>query len=93
MASDQRDMSKLSAVKGVTSWIGGKSGAIVVMVLRGEDHAFWVDDRCTPADAAAAVELVLPEMIVSLNAERAEKKAKAIAKKQAELEKQLKEKR
>lgn len=82
--SKARDMKPRSAVQGLAAWIGKGSGAIVVMVLRAEDHVFWVDPQCPPTDAADVVQSCLGAMIAETTAEReAERREKETKRQQA----------
>ena len=70
MSEGTRDLTKRSAVAGLAAWLGKGSGAIVVMVLRAEDHVFYVDPKCSAVDAADVVRLCLEDMVNETKAER-----------------------
>lgn len=73
-------MSKLSAVQGLAAWLGKGSGALVVMVLRGEDAAFWIAPDITPQSGVDAVVEALPELLAAGRAKREEAQKKQAVK-------------
>lgn len=75
----ERDLTQLSAVKGLAAWIGRGSDALVVMVLRGADCALWMAPDITPVAGVAAVEAALPELLQAAEQDRADARAKAAA--------------
>jgi hypothetical protein len=83
----ERDMTQLSAVKGLAAWIGKGSGALVVMVLRGAaadreepDCACWMAADLAPEAGVAAVEAALPELLLVARTAREERRARAAEK-------------
>lgn len=71
----QWDLTSTHSLDGAAEWIRKRSDAIVVMVVRGRDMAFAVDERCAPADAAELVRDLLPRMVEDVNKDRAERRA------------------
>jgi hypothetical protein len=68
------DFTKTGGLRAAAEWIRSKSDAIVVMVIRGEDYAYAVDERCAPSDAAELVRELLPPMVEDANRRRTEKR-------------------
>ena len=89
----ERDLTQLSAVKGLAAWIGKGSHALVVMVLRSEDAAFWIAPDISPASGVAAVDAALPELLQVASVEREAEQRKAIEKRRKDLERQGRGKR
>lgn len=89
----ERDLTKLSAVRGLAAWLGKGSGALVVMVLRGDDVAFWIAPEISPQSGVDAVEVALPELLQSGLAQREEARAKAAEAKRKQQERDLRERR
>ena len=78
------DLTTKHSLDAAAEWVRGKSGALLVLVVRGEDHgndlSFAVDAAVSPGSAVAMVESVLPELGEQLAAERNAKRAEANAK-------------
>lgn len=72
----KRDLTKLSAVKGLAAWIGKRSDAIVVLVVRQDDSVLWVHERCAPVDAGDLVSELLDGMVLDAQLARDEAKAR-----------------
>jgi hypothetical protein len=64
------DLSSQHSLEGAAEWIRKNSGAVLVLVVRGEDVAFSVDARVAPAAAREMVECVLPGAAEQLNQRR-----------------------
>jgi len=67
------DLTSKRSLDSCAEWVRKGSGAILVLVIRGEDMSFAVDGRLRPLDAITMVELVLPELETQLAEERARK--------------------
>jgi len=64
------DLTSVHALEGAAEWIRKRGDAIVVMVVRGQDFAFAVDERCAPSDAAELVRDLLEQMVEEANRAR-----------------------
>ncbi|MGC1780885.1 MAG: hypothetical protein WA708_00025 [Acidobacteriaceae bacterium] len=64
MPTDKKpwDLTSTHAVEGAAEWIRKKSGARLVLVVRGEDVAFAVDPALRCAEAMTMVEVAMPEL-------------------------------
>jgi hypothetical protein len=82
------DLSSLHSLEGGADWIRKNSGAVLVLVVRGEDVAFSVDARVAPAAAREMVECVLPEAAEQLNQRRIVARDQAAQKQAAHNKKQ-----
>ena len=81
----QWDLTSVHALEGAAEWIRKRSGAIVVMVVRGQDKAFAVSPDVAPSDAAELVRDLLPEMVEETNHARHARREAATRKRAAEI--------
>lgn len=67
------DLTSRHSLEGAAEWVRKKSGALLVLVVRGEDVAFALDPAIRLADAGAMVEAAMPELVESVTRQRAER--------------------
>jgi len=68
------DLTSAHSLEGAAEWIRKKSGAALVLIVRGEDVAFAVDPLMPRyVDAATMVEVAMPELEKSWTEIRARK--------------------
>ena len=65
------DLTSKRSLDAAAEWVRSGSGAILVLVIRGEDMSFALDKAVSPASAVAMVDLVMPEVEAQLIEERA----------------------
>lgn len=82
------DLTSPRSLDAAAEWVRSKAGAILVLVVRGEDVAFAVDPAVKPQDAETMVEVAMPELRAKLSERRElakeDARLKAIREKQAE---------
>ena len=71
------DWTRTGTVTGYAKWLGEKSDAICVLVIRPGDSVFWVDPNCKPEDAQERVAEYLPRLTERVELARKEKKPAA----------------
>lgn len=64
------DLTSERSLDAAAEWIRKNSDALLVLVVRGKDVAFAVDQRVAPQDALTAVEVAMPEIVTKLEAQR-----------------------
>ena len=74
------DLTSTHSLEGAAEWIRKRSDAILVLVVRGEDFAFAVDEQVSPHSAREMVEVVMPQVEQQLQEQRLEARARARAK-------------
>lgn len=80
MAKGKWDLTSHNSCMAGAEWFRKQSGAILVLVVRGEDVAFALDAKVRPEDAPAMVEVAMPEIVTVMRTELLEARARAKAK-------------
>jgi cysteine synthase len=71
------DWTRTGTVSGYAKYLGEKSRAICVLVIRPHDSVFWVDPRCKAEDAEDLVAAYTPRLAERVDLARREKRASA----------------
>lgn len=78
-AKKKWDLTSRRSLGAAAEWLRGKSDAIAVIVVRGEDTVMAVHPEAAPRDAAETVKDLLPVMAEEINQERREQRARKAA--------------
>lgn len=73
------DLTSRRSLAAAAEWLRGRSDAIAVVVVRGDDTVMAVHPDVAPRDAATAVWDLLPTMADEVNQERREKRARRVS--------------
>ena len=64
------DLTSKHSLDAAAEWMRKNAGGLLVLVVRGEDMAFAVDPTIAPKAAVEMVEVVMPDLLAQLVAER-----------------------
>jgi hypothetical protein len=64
------DLTSQHSLQGAVDWIGKRSDALLVVVVRAGDNAIYVDDRMAPRDALERLDLEMPDLVQAVKKQR-----------------------